>query len=98
MPKVPVDNLKAGMKLSRPVVNDNGMILLGEGTEITEAAIERLRNMNILSVSVEGGPQPEKSKEEMLSELDMRFRKTEHEPHMGTLKRLLKEHIEESYK
>lgn len=98
MPKVPVDNLEAGMKLAKPVINANGMILFGEGTEVTGAVIERLRNMNVSSVYVEGNAQPVKSREEMLADLDRRFRKTEHEELMGTLKRLLREHIEESYK
>ncbi len=97
MAKVPVDNLKEGMKLSKPVINENGMILLGEGTEITGAVIERLRNMSIGSVTVEGSSQPGKSKDEALAELDVRFRKTENEPYMGILKRLFEERIQELY-
>ncbi len=98
MPKVPANNLKPGMKLSKPVVNDTGMILLGEGTELTNALIERLQNMNVSSVYIEGAATPPKPMEEMLSELDARFKKTENEPHMGLLKKLLREHIEGFYK
>lgn len=98
MPKIPVSSLKPGMKLSKPVTNDAGMILLGEGTELTNALIERLENMNVGSVSIEGAAVPQKPLEEMLSELDARFKKTENEPNMGLLKKLLKEHIEGLYK
>ncbi len=98
MPKVTVNNLKPGMKLSKPVVNEAGMILLGEGTEITDVLIERLQNMNVSSVFVEGASKPQKPKEEVMAEIDARFKKTENEPHMGMLKRLIKEHVEELYK
>lgn len=98
MAKIPVSALKPGMKLTKPVVNDAGMVLLGEGTELTNSLIERLQNMNIGSVYVEGTSSPEKSLDEALAELDARFKKTENEPYMGTLKRLLKEHIEELHK
>ncbi|MBI3592575.1 MAG: hypothetical protein HY099_03730 [Nitrospirae bacterium] len=86
------------MKLSKPVVNESGMIMLGEGTELTDALIERLNNMNVTSVYVEGAAKAEKPKNEVLSGLDARFKKTENEPYMAVLKRLFKEHIEELYK
>lgn len=98
MAKIPVSALKPGMKLTKPVVNDAGMVLLGEDTRLTDTLIERLLNMNIGSVHVEGAASPGKSKEEMLAELDARFKKTENEPYMGMLKKLFKEHIEELYK
>lgn len=98
MPKILVSNLKPGMKLSKPVLNEGGMILVGEGTTLTDAHIDRLNNMNISSVYVEGSSQPQKPKEEMLAELNFRFKKSENEPYMGLLKRLFTEHIEELYK
>lgn len=98
MAKISVNALKSGMKLTKPVVNDAGMVLLGEGTELTDTLIERLLNMDIGSVYVEGTASPGKSKEDMLAELDARFKKTENEPYMGMLKKLFKEHIEELYK
>lgn len=95
MPKIAVEKLKPGMKLAKPVVNESGMILLGEGTELTEARIDRLNAMNIQSVDIEGAAKPQKTKEEMLADIAQRFSKTEHEPYMGVLKRLFLEHIEE---
>lgn len=98
MPKIPVENLKPGMKLARAVENDSGMVLMGAGTELTYSTIERLSTMNISGVFIEGSTEPTKTKEEMLSELDARFKKTENEPHMADLKRVMQEHIDTLYK
>lgn len=98
MIKVPVNSLKPGMKLAKPVLNDGGMILLGEGTELTEAHIGRLQKMSSMgNVSVVGDAKPEKTLEQALAALDARFKKTENEPHMGMLKRIFRAHVEESY-
>lgn len=98
MLKVPVSSLKRGMKLAKPILNEGGMILFGAGTELTDTHIQRLEGMNISTVFIEGSSTPEKSKEEMLSELDARFKKTEGEPLMAMLKTRFIEHIEELYK
>jgi len=92
--RVLVEKLKAGMKLAKPVVNDAGMILIGEGTVLLQTHINRLQNMSIITVFVEGTAGPEKTVEELIAELDARFRKTENEPYMATLKRIMKEVIE----
>jgi hypothetical protein len=86
------------MKLAKPVINEAGIMLLEESTELTAALIDRLQNMNVSSVFIEGASKPQKSKEEIMLEIDARFRKTENEPYMGMLKRMLKEHVEELYK
>lgn len=95
MPKIFVSMLKPGMKLAKPVKNDSGLILLGENTELTDGLIQRLERMNIESVSIVSESKPDKSPEEMLAELETRFRKTENEPHMGMLKRTFQKHIKE---
>ncbi|TAN40942.1 MAG: hypothetical protein EPN22_16655 [Nitrospirae bacterium] len=98
MPKVSVENLKPGMKLAKPVMNEGGMVLLGPGTELTAASISRLVNMSIGSVTVEGSSKPAKPKEELFAEIDARFKKTESEPNMSLLKKILQEHTEALYK
>ncbi|MCX5813528.1 MAG: hypothetical protein NT178_13440 [Proteobacteria bacterium] len=85
------------MKITRPVLNESGMVLLSEDTELTEATIEKLKNMDVDGVYVKGLSKPEKPKEEALLELYKRFEKVEHEPYMDMLKRVLKEHIEGLY-
>lgn len=97
MPKTPINDLEPGMKLTRQVLNENGMVLLSEDTELTEAIIEKLKDMNVEGVYVKGLSKPEKPKEEVLSELYKRFEKVEHEPYMDMLKKVLREHIEGLY-
>lgn len=97
MPKISVDSLRHGMILSEPVVNKAGMILIGEKTLITDVIIERLNNMGVKSVYIEGDSKPQMPIEEVMLEIDKRFRKTENEPYVHLLKRVLKKHIEELY-
>ena len=93
MPKLTISDLKPGMRLLKPVTNPSGMVLLSEGLELTEELIERLQRMEIESVFVRGGNKPTRPKEVLLSELDYRFKKTETEPQMAVLKRILADHI-----
>ncbi len=94
MPKILVDKLMPGMKLSKPVKNESGMILLAEGTELSASLIERLAAMGVESVNIDAVEAPVKPKAVMLSELDSRFKKTESEPYMGLIKKIFKEHID----
>ena len=93
MPKLNLSDLKPGMRLLKPVTNPSGLVLLTEGLELTEDLIDRLRKMEIESVFVRGSNKPARPKEVLLSELDYRFKKTETEPQMGELKRILADHI-----
>jgi len=54
MPKIPIDKLEPNMKLSKPVINKDGIVLLGEGTELTEAVIEKLKRLDVFTVDVKG--------------------------------------------
>jgi len=94
---VSVANLKPGMKLSRAVVNDSGMVLLPQGTVLTDSLIQRIENMNLTSISVEGGAESRKPKEEVLAELEHRFRKSDDQPLMQVIKRAMREHLEAVY-
>jgi hypothetical protein len=95
--KVPVSKLVPGMILSKPVINSNGMVMLGEDTELTRALIERIDDMGVGGVHIKGYSQPHEPKDELLRLLDERFSKVEKEPHMDRVKRLLREHIEGLY-
>ncbi|MCX8069117.1 MAG: hypothetical protein N2738_01295 [Thermodesulfovibrionales bacterium] len=98
MAKVAPTNLKAGMKLQKPVVNDAGMVMLGEGTVLTDQMINKINNMNISFVFVEGAQQKTKNKDDLLLEIDNRFKKSESNEYMALLHRVMREHIEETYK
>ena len=56
MQKVPLSLAKSGMILEKPVTRENGMTLVGAGTELTESLLQRLENMGIESIVVEGSP------------------------------------------
>ncbi len=98
MAKIAVANLKAGMKLLKPVVNESGMVMLGEGTVLTEQMIAKISSMNINAVFVEGKEQRTKTKQEALAELEQRFSRSGENEQMKLLKKVMLEHIEEIYK
>lgn len=97
MPRIPVDKLVPGMKLAKPVTAKNGMVMLGEGTELTETWIERIRDMDITSIFVDGPPVQTLSKEEALANLEARFAKVNDKLYMNIIKKVTKEHIEGLY-
>jgi hypothetical protein len=97
MPKVPVAKLEPGMKLAKPVTAKNGMVMLGEGTELSATWIERIRDMDITSVFVEGPPIQTIPLEEALANLDARFAGAAGKPYMSMIKKVVKEHIESLY-
>lgn len=97
MPKVPVNQLQPGMILAKPVVAKNGMVMLGEGTELTRTWIERIEDMGIPSVFIDGPPLQMVSREDALAALDARFAQVEDKPYMRNLKRIVREHIEGLY-
>ena len=86
--------LVPGMKLTRPVLNKSGLVMIGENVVLTESLIAKIRDMDMDAVQVEGTSRGLPPKEEMLAQLDRRFRNVETQPHMGEIKRLIAEHIE----
>jgi hypothetical protein len=97
VPKIPIETLEPGMRLAKPVLNESGMVLLSEETELTDATIEKLKSMNVDGVYVKGMSKPDRPMEEMLLELDKRFEKTVSERYMGMLKKVFRKHIEGLY-
>ncbi|XID90735.1 HD-GYP domain-containing protein [Paenibacillaceae bacterium WGS1546] len=45
--------LRPGQTLAKPVLNKNGMVMLGAGTQLTDKYIERLRTLGITDIYVE---------------------------------------------
>lgn len=90
---------KAGMNLARDVFRDGspvGFPICGKGTELTDALIARLENMDIHTIYVEGHPvweEGERSFDDYLSELDGRFSKTLNEPLNVMLYDIYKAHL-----
>lgn len=90
MQKVPIDLVKPGMVLAKPILNDSGMALCAEGTELTASIIERLIKINITHVTLRGNPVDLgieiKSKEQKVKELHARFEKVKDDPLMDRIK------------
>lgn len=97
MPKMAPDSLQAGMILSKPVTNANGVVLLMEGTELTDTLIEKIQDMNADCVYVKGAPGSDAALQEMILTLDRRFKAVEGAPFMEIIKNAVREHIESIY-
>ena len=66
-------------------------------TWLNETRIERIRDMNIIAVFVEGVAAQAVPKQEMLARVEARFKSVENKPYMGMLKKAVQEHIEGLY-
>jgi len=99
MQRIPFSLAQPGMVLAKDVVrteNPNGPPICGKGVELTETLIERLRNMGIQSITVEGHPiwlEGDKTLDELLEDLDKRFRRVADDPLTGKLKEVYRNYL-----
>lgn len=98
MQRIPLRRALQRMKLAKPVVNDNGVMLVREGTELTGSLIERLTNLGIREITVKGRPlktegQTDKPFHVLQNELEERFRPTLSNPLMRMLKDIFLEEL-----
>ncbi len=99
MQTIPIALAGPEMVLARDVRrNENPQVppICGRGTILTESLIERLVNMGIKVVTVEGHPvavEGEKTLEDLLADLDHRFSKVANVPLMGRLKEIYRKNI-----
>ena len=88
MQKVPLELVQPGMILAKTITNDTGMALCGEGTELTDVIIERLRRMNVTHVTLKGHPVDmgdTKSIGQKIEELRARFIRVQGDPLMDMI-------------
>ncbi len=97
MQRVPINLVMPGMVLAKPVVNDAGMPLCAEGTELTAALIDRLKRMNVPQLTLKGHPVemggPAKSPEEQIREMTARFARVQGDPIMDTIREAIEKAI-----
>ncbi len=90
MQRVPIHLVQPGMILARPVINEKGMPLCAEGTELNATIIDRLKKMGIDMLTLKGHPvdlgRDEKTSEEKVREMMARFDRVTGEPVMDKLK------------
>lgn len=56
MQRIPLNLARPGMALAKPVLRDNGLVLVAENTALTESLLERLGRMEIETITVQGHP------------------------------------------
>ncbi|MFP4084200.1 MAG: hypothetical protein ACLFP9_05780 [Desulfonatronovibrio sp.] len=99
MQKIPLNQARPGMVLEKPVLRDNGLVLVAQGTEISDTLLFRLENMGVESVTVEGHPvevegeeQP-RSYQERIDNLDHLFRRYKDDPWMNKMKDFIRSYF-----
>lgn len=56
MQKIPLNLAKPGMQLAKPILRDNGLVLVAENTELSQPLLERLERMEVAMITVQGHP------------------------------------------
>lgn len=76
MQKILLEQAADGMVLARDIVTGEGRVLCGRGTALSTGLLDRLRRMDITTVTVEGHPvvDPQNTPpEQQIAEIEMRF-------------------------
>lgn len=96
MQRIPVKLARAGMTLAKPIHKDNGMVLLAEGTELSDSLVERIPAMGVDSIVVQGHPVDMDglaggtSHAKRVERMDHLFRRHTDDPWMMKLKKVFK--------
>lgn len=99
MQKIPFSLAQPGMILARDVIrvdNPNGPPICGKGLVLTEPLIERLANLDVQSITVQGHPlniDGDKTLEEDLEDLERRFRFVSDDPLAEKLKNIYRDYL-----
>lgn len=97
MQKISIDKAAEGMVLAKPIARENGVVLMGEGTELNEQLIERLKGLDIQKITVKGRPlggEDEKSVETLCAELEKRFAPVSEDKLCNQIKEMIKKDIQ----
>lgn len=97
MQKIPLNLAEDGMILEKPVVRTDGMVMAGEGLQLTETIIQRLKNAGIENIVVKGRPVPDLENGmdlgAAIEKLDHLFRKYRENPFMWTLRGMVEQYF-----
>ncbi|WP_028573766.1 hypothetical protein [Desulfonatronovibrio hydrogenovorans] len=100
MQKIPLNLARPGMVLEKPVLRDNGLVLVAQGTQLSDALLGRLENMGVSTITVEGSPLDLEggarsvSYEERIESLDHMFRNFRDDPWMIRMKEFIRSYFE----
>jgi hypothetical protein len=95
--KISLSDLEPGMVIVKPITMKNGMVVLGEGVELTQTWIERVQEMDIDGVYIDAPQEQKMTKEDAVAQLDARFQPVAERPYMNRLKSIIRKHIEGIY-
>jgi hypothetical protein len=99
MQNIPISLAAAGMVIAREIKSSSESsagILCGKGVKLTESLLNRLRQLGVESMTVEGHPvkmEGEASVQQMLEALDQRFRRVANDPLMMKVKQMYRRQI-----
>jgi len=99
MQNIPISLAAPGMVVAREIKTSedpSSMTLCGKGVKLTESLIDRLRQMGMQSITVEGHPikmEGEVSLDEMLAALDKRFSRVTDDPLMMKIREMYRRNI-----
>lgn len=97
MQRIKVEKAEPGMVIAHPIETSSGQVLCAKGTELTEGLVDRLDNLDISHILVEGHPvddgKPRKSLKEELTALEKRFHTVGDNKLMSALKMVVQKHI-----
>lgn len=98
MQRITLPQARPGMVLADPAHNEQGTVVCGPGTELTESLIGRLERFGVARITVEGHPVrkrgEEKSPAELAAELDRRFAAHQDSPLMMELKAVFRDQLD----
>lgn len=100
MQRIPIKFASAGMSLAKPIAREDGMVLVGDGTVLTDSIIDRLKNAEIPSVVVKGRPLPGLASGLDLCKVKERlpylFRKYQGDKLMMTMQNMLTQYLDKA--
>lgn len=85
------------MRLARGITNEGGITLFSEGTILSEPQINRIKDMNIDAIYIEGSSAPAVPIGEEIALLDVRFKRADNDPNMLKLKNMVRQYIQALY-
>ena len=97
MQKIPLKRAQQGMVIAQPVQREDGLVLVGPDTELTEAIINRLIMAGIGSITVKGNPVMGESGgnyQSLLDGIDPMFRNLQDDKFMISLQGVLKKYFQ----
>lgn len=100
MQRIPIKFASAGMSLAKPIAREDGMVMAGDGTVLTDSIIDRLKSAEIPSVVVKGRPLPGLASGLDLCKVKERlpdlFRKYQGDKLMVTMQNMLTQYLDKA--